>query len=164
MAEAVDRLAEEISALIAGGEEPEVVAIAAEELRLMRLGVPVEEQEPLPEPDTPEGAELVAKGRAASKLLQGVSIGDLMPTEEQLNADPKLEAWFAGLSAPPPRLSFGTSPAAPKRADVTRAVRVESRPRERRVRAGRSTARSPGRPSADDDADLERRRREAVAA
>jgi len=162
--EAVDRLAEEIDALLVSELEPEVAAIAAEELRLLRLGVPVEE-EPLPEPDTPDYAELVAKGRAALEWVERVSIGDLMPSEEEMNAmSDEEQAWFAGLPAPPPRLSFATSPAAPKPVDVPRAVRVESRPREHRARAGRSRARSPGRPSADDDPDpVDRRRREAAA-
>jgi hypothetical protein len=169
--EAVDRLAEVTAALIALGESPEVARIAAEELEKVWLGVPMDEERfeaaldaslsGRPEDD----AEFVAKGRALAEGMKNLKLGDLIPSDEQLNADPELEAWFAGIpGAPLPRRIRAASSPAPKVAGIV-ASRVQVRPRERRVRAGGSRARSPGRPSADDDDDpVGRRRRKAVAA
>jgi hypothetical protein len=145
--------------------------------------------------DDPEHAEMVAKGLRAladaeERLRNGqtagpddvlgqhadllvklhagqLTLGELIPSDEQLNADPDLDAWFAGIpGAPPPRRIRASSSPAPKVAGLA-ASRVQVRPREGRPRRRRvaSAARSPGRPSADDDDDpVGRRRREAVVA
>jgi hypothetical protein len=81
--------AEFIDALVSSGEDPEVVRITAKELDLLRRSVPVDEEplfdaddepEPLPSPDEPEYAELVAKGFAfVQSMPSSVGAKPLLP-------------------------------------------------------------------------------------
>ena len=183
---------DDFALLVGMGEEPEVARIAAEERDCLRRGVPVDE-EPLFDEGYIEIAdelrkqlakaeERVTRGDPAStddeaailaeavvKVRTGkVKLGDLVPSDDELNAmSDEEQAWFAGLPVPRPRTTFAAPHAAPTPAHVPRAPRVQSRTREQRPRArtGSARSRSPGRPSADDDAELApHARRKAVAA
>jgi len=92
------------------------------------------------------------------KLATGVwTIADLIPTDEQLAADPELQNWFAGVG-PPPASSWRPEPP-PK---LSGARRIISRPRilrRSRARAGRQRSAAvsapghPGRRPTDHDRD-----------
>jgi hypothetical protein len=86
-----------------------------------------------------------------AKLRSGtLTVGDLIPSEEELDEDPELGAWFAGVG-PAPESSFGAPArgwklaALPTRhVPVARRARGQARSREHRARPARR-ARSPGR-------------------
>jgi hypothetical protein len=135
----------------------------------------LEADEPLDDPfDAPwqlpdaELAEFAEKARAFLESLQGLTLGDLIPSEEELNADPELEAWWADIpGAPRPRDSFAAP--LPSLGYVAPVLRAGTRAREQRPQGRRRTSAAASRdgpkPSAGDDADpLDARRREAVAA
>jgi hypothetical protein len=146
-------------------DDPEVARIAALELEMLRLGVPLDDEPPLGfgEAGKAEVAEMAAALRAlvgeaeerirtgrptddSSELLAAagwivkaragqLSLGDLVPSEEELNADPELEAWWAGIpGVPPPRMSAEAPPRSPSLAYVPPVLRVRTRSREQRPR------------------------------
>jgi hypothetical protein len=104
------------------------------------------------DPDLLPAIESLARVRSGTATL-----GDLIPSNEELDENPELEAWFAGggpapassLRATRPRHSPRADPPPRRAVPVERRARVAARPRERRARPARSRARSPGR-SADE--------------
>ena len=113
----------------------------------------------LAEPFPEDEEELAAIAAEALALLEAwhaerggrpLCLGDLIPTEEQLNADPELEAAFAGVPLPPrpmlkPRLLVLLRPRRPRRRE----------PRARRVRRLRVRSGSRGDPPPDEPPDRE---------
>jgi hypothetical protein len=119
---------------------------------------PLDEQWQLTEAEL---AEFAGKARAFVQSLQGLTLGDLIPSEEELNADPDLEAWFAGIpGAPRPRDSFAAPLPSLRYARPVLRVRTRSREQrpqgQRRVRVRSGSRGDPSR-SSDDDPDPARR-------
>jgi hypothetical protein len=83
------------------------------------------------------------------------TLDDLIPTEKELNEDPELDAWHAGVG-PAPRWSWSTTPLMLRRFRLPLPLTPRrSRPRAQRRRGlrARLRARSPGREADDDDVD-----------
>src|SRR5262245_48708699 len=80
-------------------DEAELAAIAEAFVALRDVAYRYAQTGKLPD-DLPD--ELVPLITQFSRVLTGeLTLGDLTPSEEELNEDPELEAWWAGVGPPP---------------------------------------------------------------
>ena len=131
-------------------DEAELAAIAEAFVALRDVAYRYAQTGKLPD-DLPD--ELVPLITQFSRVLTGeLTLGDLTPSEEELNEDPELEAWWAGVGPPPAQTL--TAARMQTAAPLIAPPRTGARPREhraRRTRRFRSRSGSRGDPPDDPD-------------